>query len=281
MRTLIIALALSTTALASPAAAQSQGPYVGVEGGVMIMQDPKFDYSDADVDIRNAYDVDLRAGRDIDIIVGYDVGMFRVEGELGWKRTSVRDVDVDPLIDEFFVGVPYEAEGNMSALSAMLNGLIDIGDERASGYFGGGIGRARVRNRFQIDEINRGFSGTDSGFAWQVIAGVRLAVTDNVDVGLKYRHFRVPNLGYRWGADVTDGPFRLDGDWKSNSFLASLIFNFRAPPPPPVIVDVAPPPPPPPAPATQVCPDGSVILATEMCPAPPPPPPPAPAPERG
>ena len=51
---------------------------------------------------------------------------------------------------------------------------------------------------------------------------------------------------------------------------------------------IAPPPPPPPpvevAPATQTCPDGSVILATEVCPAPPPyvpPAPPEPAPERG
>ena len=43
----------------------------------------------------------------------------------------------------------------------------------------------------------------------------------------------------------------------------------------------APPPPPPPAPATQTCPDGTVILATEACPAPPPPPPPPPEPERG
>ena len=50
-----------------------------------------------------------------------------------------------------------------------------------------------------------------------------------------------------------------------------------APPPPP--------PPPPPAPATQTCPDGSVILATDTCPTPPPPPPPPPPPatqgERG
>jgi len=51
---------------------------------------------------------------------------------------------------------------------------------------------------------------------------------------------------------------------------------------------IAPPPPPPPpvemAPATQTCPDGAVILATEVCPAPPPyvpPAPPEPAPERG
>ena len=48
--------------------------------------------------------------------------------------------------------------------------------------------------------------------------------------------------------------------------------------PPPVEL----PPPPPPPPATQTCADGSVILATETCPAAPsPPPPPPPAPERG
>ena len=47
---------------------------------------------------------------------------------------------------------------------------------------------------------------------------------------------------------------------------------------PPVVL--APPPPPPPAP-TQTCADGSVILATDICPAPPPPPLPEAAPERG
>jgi len=58
---------------------------------------------------------------------------------------------------------------------------------------------------------------------------------------------------------------------------AKLGFNRAAPPPPP-----PPPPPPAPPPATQTCPDGSVILATAICPAPPPPPPPPPpAPERG
>ena len=57
--------------------------------------------------------------------------------------------------------------------------------------------------------------------------------------------------------------------------------KFSAAPPPPPPVEVAPAPPPPP-PATQTCPDGTVILATEVCPAPPPPPPPPPpAPERG
>ncbi len=43
-------------------------------------------------------------------------------------------------------------------------------------------------------------------------------------------------------------------------------------------IALTPPPPPPMAPATQTCADGSVMLATDICPSPPPPPPP-PAPE--
>ena len=62
---------------------------------------------------------------------------------------------------------------------------------------------------------------------------------------------------------------------------ATYKFGGRAAALPPEPV-VAPPPPPPPPPATQTCGDGSVILATDACPAPPPPPPPpAPEPERG
>ena len=56
---------------------------------------------------------------------------------------------------------------------------------------------------------------------------------------------------------------------------------FSAPKRAPVVEAAPPPPPPPPPPATQTCPDGSVILATDVCPPPPPPPPPPPAPERG
>ena len=64
------------------------------------------------------------------------------------------------------------------------------------------------------------------------------------------------------------------------AFYASLTARFQ--PSRPVAAPLPPPAPPPPPPATQTCADGSVILATDVCPAPPaPPPPPPPAPERG
>lgn len=66
------------------------------------------------------------------------------------------------------------------------------------------------------------------------------------------------------------------------TFGITLRASFSPPPAPPPRPPAPPPPPPPEAPATQVCPDGTTILATDACPAPPPPPPPPPpAPERG
>ena len=113
------------------------------------------------------------------------------------------------------------------------------------------------------------FTLKDSGFAWQGIAGVRYAMNEIIDIGLKYRYFDTGELSDE-GADW---------DFASHSLMFSFIYNmggerYVAPPPPPVYV-------PPPPPATQTCPDGSVILATDACPPPPPPPPPPPEPERG
>ena len=280
MRKLIIALAL-TTALAAPATARDGSAYVGVEGGLLVLDKSNWDYSDATLFIDNAYDIRYKKGLDADLIAGYDLGALRVEGELGYKRASAREAFVSNLIEVPTAAdlLGYDVDGRSTALSLMLNGLFDFGDGAFSGYLGGGVGVARVKQRILIPSLDRSLNGRDSGVAYQLIGGVRYAATPNVDIGLKYRMFNVNNLKY----EVDEPAFEIDaGNWRSNSLLASIVYNFAAPvvvaPPPPVIVEEAPPPPP----ATQTCPDGSVILATDVCPAPPPPPPPpAPTPERG
>ena len=99
--------------------------------------------------------------------------------------------------------------------------------------------------------------------------------------------------GWRAGAGLqfTNGFFYGGPEYRYSNYeegitrhqlvlTAGVRFGPKAEPAPPPVVEAPPPPPPPPA--TQTCPDGSVILATEVCPAPPPPPPPPPpAPERG
>jgi opacity protein-like surface antigen len=323
MRKILLA-AVAASAIATPALARNGQPYVGIEGGLLLPRDlngnANVDYvtspltpvvvGGADFFQKNAFDAELKRGWDVDAIAGYDFGAFRLEGELGWKRAKRDGFDPDgtflnnlntvlnrPSVapDPGAPGLPAltqndfdNTDGKISVRSAMINALADFGAEDGlSFYAGAGFGRAKAR---ALDD-------GDSAWAWQLIAGVRSAISSNIDIGLKYRYFRTGRMNFVGGplgyggnrnAIVGGSQFtnafitpELDGRFKSHSLLASLTFNFGAP----AVVEVAaPPPPPPPAPvppATQTCADGSVILVTDMCPAPPPPPMPAPAPERG
>ena len=47
--------------------------------------------------------------------------------------------------------------------------------------------------------------------AWQAIAGVRYAVSPNIDLGLKYRFFNVPNLKFGDNPDQGTRSIRAAG----------------------------------------------------------------------
>ena len=267
MRNITLLAAVSVLAIASPAAARDGSGYVGFDAGVLMADDMDFEFDES----AEALDIEAehKTGFDLDIIGGYDFGMIRAEGELSWKRTTHDGDYVFESTEEA------DADGETDVRSAMINALFDLGNDQWAFYAGGGVGYASVRNRIESgDSVFDGDRITfkDSGFAWQGIAGVRFAVNEIIDIGLKYRYFDTQNL-----EDEDDAEF----DFTSHSLMFSFIYNMsgarRAPPPPPPMPPLPPAPPPP----TQTCPDGSVILATDSCPPPPPPPPPPPEPERG
>jgi opacity protein-like surface antigen len=292
--------AVAAAVVAAPAAAADGSGYVGIEGGVLFPQkqnvDATVDFTNpanTDVTFNNVARVKNKTGYDVDLIGGYDFGMFRLEGELGYKRAKLKSLTVD---NAFLTGVntpsgnsftttTFDLGSHTSVLSGMVNGLVDFGGNGGVGaYAGAGIGRASVKQ----------LGDKDSAWAYQLLAGVYMPVSSNIDVGLKYRYFRTGKLNFNdevafspvgttCGALPCSGGtafFNTGGHFSSHSLLASLTYNFGAPAVAAAPVVEAPPPPPPAAPATQTCPDGSVILATSACPVPPPPPPPAPV-ERG
>ena len=284
MRKLAITMALASTALAMPAVARDGSAYVGLEAGPMVVEDLDFDLELTTEPDPIIVTVDHEVGYDVALLAGYDFGLIRAEGEIAYKRAGIEEIPTQLITD---------LEGRTTALSAMVNALLDFGDEGPRGYVGGGVGLARVNMRAESDAPLQNdllIRGSDTGLAWQLLAGVAFPISSNIDLGLKYRFFNVENVRFEANDGIQCGPFgcddagiAMDGKFRSHSLLATLTYNFfTPPPPPPPPVEVAPPPPPPPPPATQTCPDGSVILATEVCPAPPPPPPPPPpAPERG
>ena len=290
MRNIFLA-AVSAAVIATPALAQTSGPYVGVEGGVMFPKDTNVDatvdYTDPALPTTtydNVFGVDYKTGFDVDAIAGYDLGMFRVEGELGYKRAKTDSLHLNPTFVTAYenaTGVTladtdFDLNGHVSVLSGMVNGLVDF-DAGGFGIYGGaGIGRAHVKL----------MGDSDNAWAYQAIAGVHVPISSAVDLGLKYRYFRTGKLNFHDTATLTDAgvAFANSDKFSSHSVLASLVYNFGAPRAAPAMIPAAAPAPvaPPPPPATQTCPDGAVILASDMCAAPPPPPPPPlPRPERG
>ena len=113
----------------------------------------------------------------------------------------------------------------------MINGMLDFGDDEGmNGFVGAGVGIGRVKyNSFRAFADARPLfeEDSDSRFAWQVFAGVRQAISDQVDVTVRYRFFNVSNLEMiAFNGEDSDSRFR------SHSLLGGLTFNFGAPTPP-------------------------------------------------
>lgn len=135
--------------------------------------------------------------------------------------------------------------------------------------------RNEQRKRFTpIDPITGNLDSAAPGYyydhfktnGWQLGGGINQQLGGGFYVSAEGRYSDYKNKHHLGGTHRVVGLIGL-------GYLFGAAAPEVAPPPPP---------PPPPAPATQTCPDGSVIDATAACPAPPPPPPPPPAPvERG
>src|SRR3954453_9613038 len=228
MRIYLIAAAAAASVTA-PAFAAESGPYVGVEGGALFPQKSKLDVTlNGKTQFDNGFSVKDKTGYDIDLIGGYKFGLLRLEGELGYKRTKLKNVTVSqPLLTAVgtAAGVPvtpdkFNLDGNVSIASMMVNALGDtnFGGSRFGGYIGAGVGEAWAN----------GGNRNDNALAVQGIAGLRYAVSDHIDAGVKYRYFYTGKLSLDSDFAVNNAVFstRAAGRFKSSSVLASLTYNF-------------------------------------------------------
>ncbi len=244
MRNSLAFLILGSTMLATPALARNGAWYVGGDFGGMIVEDTNIDLGFGGSVIDKAVTFDNDTGFDGALFVGYDLGAFRLEAEVSYKKAGVGDISTDIFLPGSISPGTYPADsGNSSALSFMVNSMLDFGpDDGLSGFIGGGVGQARVSfsNVRVFSNAPAFLDDSDTAFAWQVLAGVRYPVGSNVDLTARYRFFNVNSLTFDDGSD------RGKARWRSHSVLAGITYNFGGPPPPPPVY--VPPPPPPPSP---------------------------------
>src|SRR4051812_5522054 len=183
MRKLAIAVALASTAMATPALAKDGAWYAGVEGGLMVVEDTQLDYTDANRAIPVGFLMNHKVGFDVDALAGYDLGMIRLEGELAYKHASLDDTKVDPALSAPSPDLFFDTSGHVNVTTAMINALLDFGDENGwAGYVGAGGGYGHVKYSQDLTGLNGfDFSVSDSSIAWQGIAGVRYSISPSMD----------------------------------------------------------------------------------------------------
>jgi opacity protein-like surface antigen len=213
---------MKNTLLAGVAAAslfvvsgQAHAADVSVFAGASFPRDLETVYATTD------YTLGLKTGYLIGGAIGMNVtDMIRGEVELSHSRWDANEVSYAGM-----VGGPDTADGSIKATYLLANLWGDFeNDSSFTPYVGGGAGVGWADGNVTHGGAPFGHGDGEMGFAFQVGAGVKFDLTDNVLVDLGYRYKSILNIDF----DDTSGVFGpwKDGDVNSHNVQLGLTFNF-------------------------------------------------------
>jgi OmpA-OmpF porin, OOP family len=225
---------------------QTRGFYLGIGGGWSHLMP----FTDGESTDGLVFHTRPQEGFVADLDAGYDFGRLRLEAEVAYRRAGVQQTT----IDRGGTGFPgltghTTANGDISALSWMGNGIVDIlPQSRVTPYIGVGIGGVLLQLENYAAQGTTFVSGSDVEVAYQGIAGVRYQISPSVSMALDYRFFSTTTANFH---DTKGGAFNVP--YRSHNVILGIAYHFGAPrpPPPPMAAPVAAAPPPlapPPAP---------------------------------
>jgi opacity protein-like surface antigen len=202
MKTKAILLASSAVAaLSLTAPAQAAGNwYVSVFGGANWSDDHRI--AAATSTSASADTLSWVADSDTGFIVGGAVGYGLTQLAPGLRvevEAAYRENQVDGLWQTNVTTPTVVSTGNMgydfSTFSVMANLWYDFPIAGVTPYVGGGIGWARTDADVDfIGGTTVSIDYDDSGFAWQLGAGIDFDVSPNMKLGVGYRYFQGPDV---------------------------------------------------------------------------------------
>lgn len=225
MKTKLTLLASTTLALlaASAPAQAGSGWYFSLTGGANWQADQSFSASTVATDTLT-FSPDSDAGWIIGGAVGLSLSNMvqglRVEAEVAYRQNQVDGVWASSAAVSDAGTLDYEH----STLSVLANVWYDFSLGDVSPYIGGGLGWADsdLDGRFVGGGLPT-ISHSDSGFAWQLGAGVNFDVSSNVKLGLGYRYLVAPDV--RIGAPLAINGATGDVESENHAAVATLTFG--------------------------------------------------------
>jgi len=228
------AIALAVNAGAAHAE-QTPGWYVGVLGGVNLMESTQAIYDGPLGEEPDNFD--FKTGFGGGALAGYDFGGLRLQGDIIYRRNKVAA--------ESYAGAPnHGVDASVASVAPMLSVLYDI--ETGTGftpYVGAGLGAAHVRLDYIDGNGIYSAHGSTWSLAYQGVAGVNYDLTPKLLIGAEYRYFATPDADF--DRAYIDGYDQKDFETTSHSFFVGLTYRFGEAAPAPLPAVASPPPPPP------------------------------------
>lgn len=186
------------------------GPYVtGFIGATMPRRND--DVTTTDFSISPNQTFNERIGFDPGVYVGgaggFDFGFLRLEGELSYKEADIKSITDNTGANQY-----RDINGNLGALAFMANAFFDFHNYTpVTPYVGGGIGFANLNlsNTFATNASNQRLlmypRDNDSVFAYQVGAGLDIALNRRFSIDLGYRYFNTDWANFSRNSLTTSG----------------------------------------------------------------------------
>jgi len=224
----VVLMVLSFSVLAQ-AQSSTKGIYVGLIGGYVIPSTLNGNSTPVGAPIAYDYDLDLKNG-------------YLVGAKVGWltpfsNRALAVEFEYNHIENKMdywdnFLGTGLEAEtdGKVKIDSFMFNLIARYPTGRFHPYLGAGAGCAYVKmsdmdHSFMGSYIGTINGGSDTVFAYQVMAGLDFDITQNIIIGMSYKYLVLDKISFDSFNNIW-GPSKTELDYKAHNIMLSLSYVF-------------------------------------------------------
>lgn len=190
MRASVFATTIVLGAIAASAAfaGGAEQPYLGLRGSFSDVEDSSAESALTNFDI--GYDNGFGASASLGVRLPHG---FRAEGELVFQTAGVESFTItkDLINVPSLAGDTFTASGEAELIAPMANVFYDLTlpDLMVRPYVGAGIGGAHLNLNAENGPLLIAIDDDNWAFAWQLMAGVVLPVSEQVWLTAGYRYF--------------------------------------------------------------------------------------------
>jgi opacity protein-like surface antigen len=222
----VFVFVIATAVFPLNTASAQTGGYMGVFGGYTLSSDASTSYYDYDYYYyyRDNYDLDAQETWVLGFKLGYTLPrlkIFSFEFEYSYLNP-----DLDRTLSTYPDAGYAKIEGDASFHNFMFNAIAKYPEGKIHPYIGTGLGFSYIDASVSTTSTSHSDSNDDTVFAWQILVGIELELTNYLSMDIGYRYLATESESE---SDYYDHSYYHEDysiDYETSIISIGLIFKF-------------------------------------------------------